>query len=538
MNQLNFTKATNFLIQDLDIFADTDRAITGRDPIIEHLLTPEITLDTLRDQAKLKQKSYLNRQVLREVLAEQYQGQDLPPALVENLEALQSDQTFSVTTAHQPLVMGGKLYFLYKALSTIRMAQFITSQCDDLNVVPIFLLGSEDHDFEEIRHVQLFHDKKSWEAPSGGPVGRMDVEGILQLMDEIEPVLSTQPFGQEVLSFLKTSYQAGDTFGYSTFKFLHLLLGHLGLIVIDLDHPKAKSAFKEVIKDELLTQTSHQCVQDRIDLIKKSGLKEQAHSRDINLFYLTDQVRTRIESSPDGFFYTVDEQKKWDSEGILAEVAQYPERFSPNVILRPLYQEMLLPNLAFVGGGGELAYWIELTEVFKAYDIPFPLLMRRHSGLLTEDAIFSKMNKLDLNLEDLFKPIDQILRSYILNHNIVEIDLNGKREKISEVLDEIKTACIQIDPTLEKSYEAMLAQIFKQMEVIESKMVRGAKNLHDQKMQQIQLLHQRLFPGGALQERNDSILNWISRFGFDWIPDLQKEFKPFEPELIVFNPEA
>lgn len=538
MNNIHFAKATHFPIQNLDFFAETDRAISGRNTNIEHLLTPELTLDNLRHQASRKKDSYINRQVLLDLLKEQYEGQNLPTALAKNLESLRDDHTFSVTTAHQPLVLGGKLYFLFKALSTIRLAHYISSQIEDISVVPIFLLGSEDHDFEEIRHVQLFHDKKSWEASSGGPIGRMDVDGIIKLIDEIEPIMATQPFGQEVMLFLRTSYQKEDTFGHATFKFLHHLLGEMGLIVIDLDRPLAKSRFKDVMRKELLTQSSHQCVQKRIDLIKKSGLKEQAHSRDINLFYMTDQVRVRIESTDGNSFHTVDGQKNWDNPGIIAEVEQFPERFSPNVILRPLYQETLLPNLAFIGGGGELAYWIELTDVFKAYKTPFPLLMRRHSGILIEDSVITKMNKLDLGLEDMFKPIDQILKSYILDHNIVEIDLDGKKDKISELLDEIKTACIQIDPTLEKSYEAMLAQIFKQIEVIESKMIRGAKNLHDQKMQQIQLLHQRLFPGGALQERYDSILNWILRFGFDWIPVFMQEYKPLEPDMIVFNIES
>jgi bacillithiol biosynthesis cysteine-adding enzyme BshC len=538
MNQTKFAKSNNFPIQNLDFFAEIDRAITGRNTNIEHLLTPEITLDNLRNQAYLKGETYKNREVLLEVIKEQYDGQNIPPVLSKNLESLRSEQTFSVTTAHQPLLLGGKLYFLFKALSTIRLAHYISSQIEDITVVPIFLLGSEDHDFEEIRHVQLFHDKKSWEGPSGGPIGRMDIDGVLNILDDIAPIIETQTYGQEVMKFLRKSYQKGNTFGQATFQFLHNLLGEMGLIVIDLDRPCAKTRFKDVMINELLTQSSHQYVQNRIDLINKSGLKEQAHSRDINLFYMTDQIRVRIESTSENSYFTVDGLKQWDKQELLSEVDQFPERFSPNVILRPLYQERLLPNLAFIGGGGELAYWIELTEVFKAYNTPFPLLMRRHSGILMEDSILLKMNKLDFELEDMFKPIDQILKSYILDHNIVDIDLNEKKDRISDLLEEVKTACIQIDPTLERSYEAMLAQIYKQIEVIESKMIRGAKNLHDQKMQQIQLLHQRLFPGGALQERNDSILNWILRFGFDWIPVFMNEFKPLEPELVTFNVES
>lgn len=509
--------------------------ITGRHQDLAPLLTPEWSPEAIRRQAAIKSASYQHRPLLQSLLEKQYQGLDMPPALRNNLEAINRQNALCIVTAHQPLLFGGKLYFLYKALSTIRLARYASEVLGDTPVVPVFVLGSEDHDFEEVRHVRVFHDTLSWEEDRDGAIGRFPIEGALPLLDQLEAMVGTQAHGDGLIKLLREAYRPGRTFAEATFHLLYHLLGQHGLIVLNPDTPEAKQAFLPVMEAELQDSFSRPLVAKRSEALNTSGLKTQAHARDINLFYLQEKSRARIERLPSGDFQVVDTEIRWTQATLMEELHLHPERFSPNVILRPLFQEMLLPNLAYVGGGGELAYWLELPLVFAKMEIPFPLLVRRHSALLLDDISQSRMEKLQLEISHFFRPLDELLKDIILGIAGEDADLTDVKKAMDLLLEPVRDQCRHIDPNLEKSYEATLATIHKQLEVLESKLVRGLKQQHEQKVQQVRNLHQKLLPGGAPQERVESVVSWVSRYGTGWIEELMEGMDPCGPALVTME---
>src|SRR6185437_4167447 len=302
----------------------------------------------------------------------------------ENIARLAEETTFTVCTAHQPAIFTGHLYFIYKILHTIRLAEWLKEQHPAYHFVPVFYMGSEDADLDELGHIYLGGDKLIWETKQKGAVGRMKTKGLDKLYYRIEGQLAVQPHGKELMAMLKEAYLASPDIQTATFKLLHALFAENGLITIIADHAVFKKQLLSVFEDDLFRQETTRIVSESIAELSEH-YKIQANPRSINLFYLKDDLRNRIERTPEGF-QVVDTPLRFTDAGMREELQRNPERFSPNVILRGLFQETILPNLAFIGGGGETAYWLELKDLFDHYRMPFPVLVLRNSFLLVQKA--------------------------------------------------------------------------------------------------------------------------------------------------------
>lgn len=529
------TSHPRFPIAELDFFSSFDRKFSQLDDTLDGILPYSPTPGSFETVLRNKASHYDQRERLASILEEQYKNLSLPDQLKTNLDDISHGNAYSITTAHQPLLFGGTLYFLFKALTTIRLAREAESWLPGQRVVPVFVLGSEDHDYEEVRHIQLSGKSMSWESePHGGPVGQMNLGNIPDLIDQIRDSFATLPFGHQILDLLEECYQPGRTFGKSTFHLLHHLLGKHGLVVIDLDHPLAKQSCIPIFEHELIEGFSKPLIEKTLRKLDKAGFSQQAHVRDINLFYLNAQSRERIESTSSDTYRTVDQQHVWTKAGILQELKEHPERFSPNVNLRPVLQETMLPNLAFVGGAGELAYWVQLSDLFETLHLPFPILVRRHSGLLVDEWVQQKLTKLGLPLQSFFQPQEELLKHFVHETSSIPSDLDGEKHALQELMSQVKAKCRAIDPTLERSAESAEVQMDKLLQTLEGKMTRGLKQLHEREVNQIRSIYDRLMPGGKLQERNENFLPWMARYGFNWVDELLENFTPLEFTLVCY----
>ncbi|HEX6846357.1 MAG TPA: bacillithiol biosynthesis cysteine-adding enzyme BshC, partial [Chitinophagaceae bacterium] len=313
-----------------------------------------------------KQFKYL-RDVLVAELKKQYKTVEASGKTKDNIEALAFTNTFTFTTAHQNNIFTGPLYFIYKILHTIKLAEYSKINFPEYNFVPVFYIGTEDADLDELNHIYLAGEKLTWNTKQSGAVGRMKVDKeLIRLVGLMEGQLSVLPNGKEVVNLMRECFQEGDTIQLSTFKIVNALFGEYGLVVLLPDNAELKKQMIPVFKDDLLNQTASGIVEKTAERLSNAGYKVQANPREINLFYLKDNIRERITKKniprlPDGQEYSIlNTQYSFSEEELLKELAVHPERFSPNVILRGLYQETILPNLAFVGGGGETAYWLQL----------------------------------------------------------------------------------------------------------------------------------------------------------------------------------
>ena len=437
------------------------------------------------------------REQLFEVLTRQYQNLSASPTLKANLELLKEQNTFTVTTGHQLNIFTGPLYFIYKIVTTINLARQLKARFPESNFVPVYWMASEDHDFEEINSFRLFGKKFTWEAGSKGPVGRLDPTTIPDIVQDVDADIEV----------FKQAYQNQNRLSDAVRDYVNALFGEEGLVVIDADNRSLKSAFKRVIGDDIFNQTANDLVENANQKLQEIGYKTQVFPRSINFFYMEDDLRGRIVQE-EGKFKVLDTDMVFDREEMEHQIDEAPEKFSPNVVLRPLYQETILPNVAYIGGPAEVAYWLQLKSVFDHYQVAFPVVMPRNFALLFHKSAWKKFEKTSLTFEDIFLDKHEMINKLAKEGTKHNIQLNGERDAIIEVFRKIKVQAEEIDPTLGPFVAAQAKQTENHLEAIEKKFLKAEKRIQSERLNQAEALKDRLFPGGGLQERTDNFLNF------------------------------
>ncbi|WEK34667.1 MAG: bacillithiol biosynthesis cysteine-adding enzyme BshC [Candidatus Pseudobacter hemicellulosilyticus] len=476
-----------------------------------------------------------HRQLLVSALQEQYAGATPSGAVQRNIELLKEPTTFTITTAHQPAIFTGHLYFIYKILHTIRLAEQFRKEWPDYNFVPVFWMGSEDADLDELGHIWLSGDTLTWDTKQKGAVGRMNTKGLEKIIHRIEGELSIHPHGPALVQLLKESYLNSPDIQTATFRLLHALFAEYGLVVIIPDRADLKRAMQPVFEDDLFRQQPSVIVQQTVEALS-ARYKVQANPRPINLFYLTDGIRELIEKDQDQYAVR-NTSIRFSPEQLQAELNAHPERFSPNVILRGLYQETILPNIAFVGGGGETAYWLELKEFFHHYQVPFPVLVLRNSFLVMEKKWEEKMEKLGFSVPDIFRSEQQLLSLLVSRQSNGHLKLEKELQAASTLYEELAQKAGQIDNTLLPHIEALRSRTVKPLQELEKKMLRAEKRKYDNEQVQIRLLRSALFPKNGLQERVANFLPFYAQWGAAFIRELYKASLGLEQEFVVLHVE-
>jgi len=480
--------------------------------------------DGLLDAINERTKFPINRDVLVLELERQYNDMSRFDAIKNNLAALKDEDCMTVITAHQPCLLTGPLYYIFKIIDTINLAEYLSTKSDK-KIVPVFINGSEDHDFEEINHFYLFGKKISWERPHIGSVGRLTTDGLEEVIGQLEEILGKQNNSQNIIQLFRQSLEKSTNYNDFVRQYLHEIFGRYGLIIINMDNHAFKAEFANVIKQELLNPMSKKLVSDTQQKLSLIGFGDQAHAREINLFYIDDHGRNRIEKQGNRY-HIVDTDVSFSEEEILMELENRPERFSPNVILRPLYQEFILPNIAYIGGGGEIAYWLERKSLFQHYHIFYPALIRRNSVALLPKFIQKNLLKLDINVEELLGTEDEVVNKYVYNHASVELDLSPFKHEIENLYDKIAIIGGEVDATLSPSIKAEGNEQLKKLDQIEAKIRKSIKQKEEVQLNQLRKTYQYIFPEQGLQERRTNIIEfWVK--DADIFDKLKQHLKPF-----------
>lgn len=446
----------------------------------------------------------------------QYTGVENCEAVKENIQLLLSGNTFTVTTAHQPNIFTGPLYCVYKILHAIGLAKELKETFPGKNFVPVFYMGSEDADLEELNHISVDGKKYTWATQQTGAVGRMLVDdAFLHLINEMQGQLGVLPFGNELVELFSKSYKKDSSIQQATMLVMNELFGHFGLVILMPDNAALKKIFEPVILKELETQFSHKALEPVKDALGKH-YTIQASGRELNLFYLIDDKRERIEKDGDAFVVK-NLGLRFSFPGILEEVKKHPDRFSGNVVLRGLFQETILPNIAFIGGGGEIAYWLELKKVFEAAGIPYPVLVLRNSFLLLDDKQQKKLEQLGFSADDLFQHEDELVKRYVLENADKNILPGEEIINIGEIFNSIIQKARTADSTLEKHALALRAKNEKLLHSLEKKIIRAEKRKNEEAVHTIQQLKNAIFPAGNLQERQENFAGLYARYGREWL---------------------
>lgn len=476
----------------------------------------------------------VNRALLVEVLTTQYANLPQTNAVKNNIALLKQDNTFVITTAHQPNLFTGPLYFFYKIIHAIQLADSLSQQFPDCHFVPVYYMGSEDADLDEVGAYNLDATKCQWVTKQTGAIGRMQVDdALLKLLQQLENYWSIFPQGQNALAILKEAYQKGKTINEATLSFVHAFFGSNGLLVLQPDDARLKAAFIPVMEKELLTQFSHDAIQPAIAALSKD-YHVQTEGRSLNLFYLKDNLRARIEKHG-ALYNVVDTDIQFTQTEILSELHQYPERFSPNVILRGVYQETILPGVVFVGGGGELAYWMELKKVFQQVGVHYPLLQLRNSFLLLHQKQATQWAAMQFDEKDLFKPILELEIDYVKKHATTALDLQDQIDNLSKVYAAINSKVVQVDFTLGAHTENLAQQTKAKLKELEKKILRAERRKQAVAIQRIHHIKKELFPIDNLQERVEHFSKWVGQYDQTWIDTIMEHSKGLESRFRIIK---
>ena len=458
----------------------------------------------------------VNRPLLVEVLKAQYALLPSTKAVNDNVNALSAENTFVVTTAHQPNIFTGPLYFFYKIIHAIQLCVDLKKRFPENNFVPVYYMGSEDADLDEVGSFYLGGDKLQWQTKQTGAIGRMKVDdALIGLLKNMEGYWSVKKNGKDAMEVLVNAYKKGVTINEATLHLVHSYFGQYGLLVIQPDDAKLKSSFASVMEKELLTQFSHKALQPSLEKLRNQ-YHVQTEGRLINLFYLKDNIRARIELK-EGIYTIIETNITFTKEEMIAELHAHPERFSPNVILRGVYQETILPGIVFVGGGGELAYWMELKEVFKEVGVHYPLLQLRNSFMFINEKMAKQWSDLGFTLSDLFTSSLDLEVSYVKANAQHSLSLEASIEAMKTLYLQIQNQAIQVDPTLGDHTMNLSVQSIKKLAELEKKILKAEKKKQAISIERIQHIKNELFPQNSLQERVDNFAEWVGEYGWNWV---------------------
>jgi bacillithiol biosynthesis cysteine-adding enzyme BshC len=294
-----------------------------------------------------------------------------------------------------------------------------------------------------------------------------------------------------------------------------------------------KKLFIPVVEKEINEAFSHQQVAATVAAFPNE-YKVQASGRELNLFYLKDNRRDRIEAN--GATYKIhDTDLVFSKEEIITELHHYPERFSANVILRPVFQELILPNIAFIGGGGEIAYWLELKKVFDAVNVPYPVLVVRNSFMIMEKEHGAKTQKMGFDATDLFKTELELVNGFVKRESNLQLGLEKERQALQETYEKLKAVSGAVDITLAKHTEALQVQALKKIAALEKKMLRAEKKKFEAQQRQLHKLKTTLFPNNNLQERIENLIPFYAKWGNDFIKTLYEHSLALQQEFVILQ---
>jgi bacillithiol biosynthesis cysteine-adding enzyme BshC len=526
---------TQIPYQNLRYFSPLIKDYLSQNDALKQFYDKTPNVENFKKQVVDKQQSSQSvhsRKILRDSLLAQYA--DVPDAShsLENIDLLQDENTFTITTGHQLNLFTGPLYFIYKIVSTLNLCAALKSTYPEFNFVPIYWMATEDHDFEEIQYFNFKDRKLVFEKNVGGAVGRLSTEGLEMLKEQLAILLGATRYADDLIQLFEHAYSQ-DNLAQATRLLTHSLFGKDGLVIIDGDHKELKNLMIPFFKEELIENTCYHAVSDTIRALPDE-YQVQVNPREINLFYLTESGRHRI-IKRDGVYYLDGQQHSFTEKEIITLLDQYPERFSPNVLLRPLYQEVILPNLAYIGGGGEIAYWLQLKDYFKTQNISFPILLLRNSALLVSNKKMNKLENLDLKIEDLFLENHELEKKIVKQVSRIEIDFGPQKAFLKKQFQDLYKIAAQTDPSFEGAVAAQERKQIKGLENLEKRLLKAQKRKWKDRLQRAQQIKNDLFPGDSLQERHANFSYFYKDYGPELIDAIKSNLDPLDSRFTVIK---
>ena len=506
-------------------------------PELNRLYNRFPTLENFEAQIEEKIKSNQfegNRKVLVNVLKEQYNKLETSEATLNHIDSLNYKNTFTITTGHQLNLFTGPLYFLYKIISTINLTKELKEAYPEYNFVPIYWMASEDHDFEEINYFNHKGKKIQWNSSQTGAVGHFNTEGLDAVLEVVSAEFGQGRSADQLKKWFKEAYLNHKDLADATRYLANELFGEHGLVILDSDHRDLKRLFIPNIEKELVDQTAFKHVSETNKILESLGLKIQVNPREINFFYINNDLRERIVFEDDKFKVN-NTNISWNKSEILKHLNEVPERFSPNVIMRPLYQEVILPNLCYIGGGGEMIYWLQLKSNFEAQQVTFPMLLLRNSVLVKTEKQASKLEKLNISDKDLFLDRNSFINKKVRKISNIDVDFSKQILNLEEQFKDLHQLAEQTDKSFSGAVKAQEVKQLKGLKHLEKRLLKAQKQKLADQISRCTELQEQLFPNQSLQERNTNFSELYLEYGNQLVVELLEALEPLKGEFLVLT---
>lgn len=501
-----------------------------------------------RQTCRLRSREYA-RGRLAEILREQNRSSGCGPRTQQNIEALLRDEACAVVTGQQVALFSGPLYSIYKALTAIKLAEYLNQQLG-VPVVPIFWLATDDHDFAEVDHVDLldqagqlrrisYQDRPTQERVQvGGLSFSAQIEACVGALDEMTPQSEFKP---EVLMLLKEAYQPGRTFAEAFAMWMtHLFSAH-GLVLIDPCHPDLIA----MARDPLLTEIRRGSPSSRCVMLTSQRLIEKDYTPQVrqqagklNLF-LAEHQRCPIHVAGDGFSVK-DPERRFTRDELVEMVHRTPHAFSPNVLMRPLVQDTILPTVAYVGGPGEIAYFAQLRAAYEEFNIPMPVVYPRKGFTLLERHVESTMETLSISIQDVWGGLSA-KRDALAAEEIPGPLKEALATAVGNLERDLGAVCREataMDKSLGQTADGIHLKIRHQLNLLEGKVIQAAKKKQKIVGRRLTKAENGLYPNRHLQERVFNVTPFLMKYGFSWLGKLYNALDLTHFDHQVFDFEA
>jgi len=524
-------KETGYFSQLICDYLDQKKDLS---PFFSRYPLPENFGDQIQEKAANYPKA--NRKVLVDALKEQYQGVEVSKGTQKNIDALSKETTFTVVTGHQLNLFTGPLYFLYKIVSTINLAKQLNKEHPKNHFVPVYWMATEDHDFDEINYFNLHGKKVLWNKKASGAVGRLSTQGLEEVFEIFSAELGNLGLTDNLKELFKKAYLEHSTLTEATRYLANALFADQGLVIVDSDDKSLKELLVPYARMDMLDHTPYEKISETIDALGEASpdYNIQVNPRQINYFYLKDGLRERIILKK-GKYHVINTHIDFTEEELLKELDEHPERFSPNVVARPLYQEVILPNLCYIGGGGELAYWLELKSYFDEVGVTFPMLMLRNSALLITEKQSEKVAKMGLKTSHLFMKQHSLINKKIRDISNIDIDFSPQKKLLEEQFQHMYELAEQTDKSFLGAVKAQEVKQKKGLDNLEKRLLRAQKRKLKDHVVRLTDLQNELFPNQSLQERQLNFSEIYLEMGEDLIPLLLDTLNPFSQDFIIIK---
>lgn len=500
--------------------------------------------------AKFKQLSESPKEFrteLSNIINNQYKSLNPSSKTIKNISLLKNKETIAVVTGQQLGILGGPLYTFYKIITAIKLCSHLSERYDNYHFVPVFWLEGDDHDFDEVRSINVlndnnelikisYNDQPTEEEQNRGSIGYLKLkESISQFLNDFENQLRNTEFKNPLMENLKSFYREERTFKEPFKELLFWLFDQYGLVIFDPQDVKIKELLKPVFKKEINDFRNHTEKLVNISANIEELYHAQVKIRPINLFYNYDEGRYVIEPI-ENEFRLKGKRKKFSLEEINNLIETEPENFSPNVLLRPICQDFLFPTGFYIGGPSEVAYFAQILPLYEYYNIDPAIIYPRSSITILERALKTVLDKYEMSLTDMFTDPNK-LKNQIINNvsdKNLEVIFKETKNQIDLSFDNLKEKLFELDKTMGDATSKYRLKVLGYIDELNGKATEAQKKRYEITLRQIDKASANLFPNMNLQERELSFFHYANKYGVDVLKKIFDEIviNKFEHQVI------